>query len=201
MNATGLALDAAGYLYVSSRYDGTVYRIAPNGSKATYAQGMGVATGIAFDPDENLYVGDRSGTIFKIARDRQIYVYATLEPSVSAYHLAFAPSGNLFVTGPTISSFDAVYEINPQGSVREFYRGLGRPQGIAFDVDGNLYVAASLQGRRGIIRLTPAGEPSLILSGSNLVGLAFAPDKSVFLATNNAVHHLVWGITGQPLWG
>ncbi|MGA2992712.1 MAG: IPT/TIG domain-containing protein [Candidatus Korobacteraceae bacterium] len=201
MNATGLALDAAGYLYVSSRYDGTVYRVSPNGSRATYAQGMGVATGIAFDPEENLYVGDRSGTIFKIARDRQIYVFATLEPSVSAYHLAFAPSGNLYVTGPTISSFDAVYEIDPHGSVREFYRGLGRPQGIAFDVDGNLYVAASLRGRRGIVRLTPAGEPSLILSGSNLVGLAFVPGKAVILATSNAVHHLEWGIMGQPLWG
>ena len=201
MNATGLALDSGGFLYVSSRYDGAVYRIAPNGAMATYAQGMGVATGIAFDPEENLYVGDRSGTIFKIARDRQIYVFATLEPSVSAYHLAFAPSGNLFVTGPTISSFDAVYEIDPHGTVREFYRGLGRPQGIAFDVDGNLYVAASLKGRRGIVRLTPAAEPSLILSGSNLVGLAFAPGNAVILATTNAVHHLAWGITGQPLWG
>jgi hypothetical protein len=201
MNATGLALDSAGYLYVSSRYDGTVYRISPEGSMATYAQGMGVATGIAFDPEENLYVGDRSGTIFKIARDRQIYVFATLEPSVSAYHLAFSPSGSLFVTGPTISSFDAVYEIDPHGTVREFFRGLGRPQGIAFDVDGNLFVAASFKGRRGIVRLTPAGEPSLALSGSNLVGLAFASDKAVILATTNAVHHLAWGITGQPLWG
>jgi hypothetical protein len=201
MNATGLALDAGGFLYVSSRYDGTVYRIAPNGSMTTYAQGMGVATGIAFDAEENLYVGDRSGTIFKIARDRQIYVFATLEPSVSAYHLAFSASGNLYVTGPTISSFDAIYEIDPHGAVREFYRGLGRPQGIAFDADGNLYVAASLQGRRGIVRLTPAAEPSLILAGSNLVGLAFAPGNSVILATTNAVHHLAWGITGQPLWG
>ena len=80
MNATGLALDSDGILYVSSRADGTVYQVAPNGSISTYAEGMGVATGIAFDHERNLYVGDRSGTIFKIATDRQISVYATLEP-------------------------------------------------------------------------------------------------------------------------
>jgi sugar lactone lactonase YvrE len=201
MNATGLALDSAGYLYVSSRFNGTVYRISPNGAMSTYAQGLGVATGIAFDEEGNLYVGDRSGTIFKIARDRQIYVFATLEPSVSAYHLAFASSGNLFVTGPTISSFDAVYEIDPHGTVKEFFRGLGRPQGLAFDIGGNLYVAGSLQGSRGIVRLTPSGEASLILSGSNLVGLAFAPARSAILATTSAVHHVAWNIEGQPLWG
>src|SRR6185437_12906102 len=56
---------------------------------------------------QNLYVGDRSGTIFKIARDRQTFVFSTLEPSVSAYHLAFAPDQSLYVTGPTTSSYDA----------------------------------------------------------------------------------------------
>ena len=89
MNATGLAFDRSGSLYVSSRYDGTVYRVAQNGTMTSYAEGMGVATGLAFDREGNLYVGDRSGTIFKIGRDRQIFVFATIEPSVAAYHLAF----------------------------------------------------------------------------------------------------------------
>ena len=67
-NATGLAIDAQGYLYVSSRLDGTVHRVSPGGASSVYAEGMGIATGIAFDSAGNLYVGDRSGTIFKIAR-------------------------------------------------------------------------------------------------------------------------------------
>lgn len=199
MNPTGLAFDRAGQLYVSSRYDGTVYRVAPNGTISAYAEGMGVATGIAFDKDENLYVGDRSGTIFKVSRDRQIFVFATLEPSVAAYHLAFSPAGDLFVSGPTTSSFDAVYRIDPHGASEVFFRGLGRPQGIAFDVDGNLYVAASLSGKRGIVRLTPDREASLALSGNNLVGLAFAPGRAAILATNGGIHHLNWGIQGRSL--
>ena len=125
MNATAIAFDREGQMYVSSRHDETVYKVAPSGTMSSYAEGMGVATGMAFDRDQNLYVGDRSGTIFKIAPDRQIFVFATLEPSVSAYHLAFGPHGDLFVTGPTTSSFDCVHKIDPHGSVSVFYRGSG----------------------------------------------------------------------------
>ena len=199
MNATSIAIDREGQLYVSSRHDGTVYRVAQNGTMSSYAEGMGVATGIAFDREQNLYVGDRSGTIFKIARDRQIFVFATLEPSVSAYHLAFSPGGDLFVTGPTTSSFDAVYRIDNHGTVTNFFRGLGRPQGLAFDVDGNLYVAASLAGKRGIVKIAPDANASLEVAGHGLVGLAFAPGRSAVLATTGAVHHLSWNIQGLSL--
>src|SRR5205809_4610188 len=125
MNATAIAFDREGQMYVSSRHDGTVYRVAPNGTMSAYAEGMGVATGLAFDPQQNLYVGDRSGTIFKIARNREIFVFATLEPSVSAYHLAFSASGDLYVAGPTTSSYDSVHRIDPHGEVSVYYRGLG----------------------------------------------------------------------------
>ncbi len=199
MNATSIAFDRQGQMYASSRYDGAVYRVAQNGTMTTYAEGMGVATGIAFDRAQNLYVGDRSGTIFKIGRDQQVFVFATLEPSVSAYHLAFGPQGDLFVTGPTTSSFDRVYKIDPHGTVTTFYKGLGRPQGLAFDVDGNLYVAASMAGKRGIVKITPDGHASLEVAGHGLVGLAFAPGRSVVLATTNSVHHLSWNIQGLPL--
>lgn len=199
MNATAIAFDRHGKMYVSSRHDETVYLVAPDGTVSSYAEGMGVATGIAFDRSGNLYVGDRSGTIFKIAPDRQIFVFATLEPSVSAYHLAVSPQDELFVSGPTTSSFDSVYKIDRNGSVSVFYRGLGRPQGLAFDVDGNLYVAASLAGKRGIVRITPAGKASLEVAGYGLVGLAFAPGKSAILATNDSVYQIAWNVAGLPM--
>src|SRR6202795_3318350 len=123
MNPTGLALDREGFLYVSCRNDGTIHRVSPDGRSQMWVEGMGTATGIAFDTIGNLFVGDRSGTIFKINSDRQIFVFAMIEPSVAAYHLAFSPIGELFVTGPTTSSFDRVLRINQKGEVSTVFRG------------------------------------------------------------------------------
>jgi hypothetical protein len=199
-NATGLALDGEGYLYVSSRLDGTVHRVSPQGASSVYAEGMGIATGIAFDTSGNLYVGDRSGTIFKISQDRQIFVFATLEPSIAAYHLAFGLDGTLFVSAPSTSSFDSIYAIDQAGVVRVYYRGLGRPQGLAFDLAGNLYVSASFRGTRGLVSITPAGEASVVLAGSGIVGLAFVPGGNAILAANGAVYDVPLGIEGVRLF-
>lgn len=200
MNATALAFDRDGMLYISSRFDGMIYQVTPTGGMEVFVEGMGVATGMCFDPEGNLYVGDRSGTIFKISPERQIFVYATLEASIAAYHLAWGPDGFLYVTGPTTSSFDCVFKITHTGEVETFFRGLGRPQGMAFDDDANLYVAASLAGRRGVVRISPSQKADLFLSGPGIVGIAFTPSKAMVLATTNSIFRVDVGIKGRQLW-
>jgi hypothetical protein len=147
-----------------------------------------------------MYVGDRSGTVFKISPSRQIFVFATIEPSIAAYHLAFGPDGYLYLTGPTTSSFDCVYRISHEGEVETFYRGLGRPQGMAFDEEGRLYVAASLSGRKGVVRITSDQKAELFLSGPGVVGLAFTPSRAMIVATTNALYRVDVGIKGRPLY-
>ena len=208
LNATGLAFGPDGYLYISSRAEGTVYRASPDGAVSLFAEGLGLATGLAFDAEGNLFVGDRSGTIFKIPHDRgaprshtdrEIFVFATLEPSMAAYHLAFNSDGTLFVSGPTTSSSQIIHRISREGTVTPFFKGLGRAQGMAFSAAGDLYVAASYRSQRGLIRITPAGEASLALSGSNLVGLAFLDDGCAALATRDALFHVDLEVDGRSL--
>ena len=196
MNATAMVFDRDGQLYVSSRFDGVIYRITPSGNMTIFVEGMGVATGLAFDREDNLYVGDRSGTIFKISPEGQIFVFATLEPSISAYHLAFGPDRYLYVTGPTTSSYDSVYRISHEGEVEIFYRGLGRPQGMDFDENGTLYVAGSLSGRKGVVRIKQDKTADLFLSGPGIVGLQFMPSRAMCVSTTNALHRVDVGIRG-----
>ncbi len=200
LNATGLAFNVEGDLFVTSRAEGNVYRVDESGEFTVYAEGMGVATGAAFDAEGNLFVGDRSGTIFKINPERKIFVHATLEPSPAAYHLAVNAAGTVFVTAPALSSNDAIWAIEPNGDTRAWYRGLGRPQGLALSKEGDVYVAACLHGRRGLVRVTAKGEATLVLTGTNLVGVAFSPLGTTILATNEAVYDVDLGVEGLSLF-
>lgn len=199
-NPTAIAFDGEGQMFVSSRLDGTVYRVTAFREALPFARDLGIATGMAFDSAGTMYVGDRSGTIYKINGIGEEKAWVQLEPSVSAYHLAFGPDGALYVTGPTLSSFDAIHRIDQNGNAGIFIKGLGRPQGLAFDRAGNLYVVASLKGRRGVVRISPDGsQAELFVAGMNLVGLAFGPNGELALASNDSVYSVPLGIKGVLL--
>jgi sugar lactone lactonase YvrE len=147
-----------------------------------------------------MYVGDRTGTIHRINGIGESEEWAHIEPSVAAYHLAFGADGALYVTGPTVSSSEAVMRIDESGDAEVFYRGLGRPSGLAFDAEGNLYVAASFRGRRGIVRISPdGGKAEMAVAGMNVVGLAFSRKGDMAVATNDAIYEVAIGIRGLLL--
>src|SRR5215213_144622 len=201
-NPTGLAFSPDGQMFVTSRLEGAVYRINPFKEATPFARNLGVATGIAFDSDGLMHVGDRTGTIFKVNGIGEERAWTQLEPSVSAFHLAFGPDDSLYVAGPTVTSFDSIWRINPDGDIDMFYKGLGRPQGLAFDRDGNLYVAAALRGRRGIVRISPDGaDAKLVVAGVNLIGLAFSAAGEMAVVSIDSVYSLPMQIKGTLLPG
>ncbi len=200
LNPTGVAFDKNGELFVTARASGEVYRINRDDESALYASDLGVATGIAFDKSGAMYVGDRSGTIYRVSEYGIGESFAVIEPSVSAYHIAFGADEKLYVTAPGLSSFDGICQVDKEGYEDTFYRGLGRPQGIAFDRAGNLYVAACSQGRHGIVKISKEGtNAEIFVAGMNLVGLCFTRDGELIAATNEAVYRLPVDILGTLL--
>jgi sugar lactone lactonase YvrE len=187
-NPTSLAFGPDGALHVSSRFDGSVHRVDADGTVSLVATDLGVACGIAFSADGTLFVGDRSGSILRV-REGRASVFASIPPSVAAFHLAFGPDGWLYVTAPTLSARDCVYRISPTGLVDVFHDGFGRPQGLAFDAQGDLYVVDALAGSSGLYRLPmdrPA-EAEQVVSGGSLIGLAFDPAGGFVLASTDTV--------------
>jgi len=200
-NPTSLAFDRDGVLYVSSRFDGSVHRVEADGRATLYASDLGVACGLAFGPDRALYVGDRSGSVLRIDRDARARVFASLPPSVAAFHLAFGPDGYLYVTAPTLNTNDAIYRISLDGDVTAWSTGYGRPQGLAFDAAGHLYVVDALAGASALyrVRLDAPQSRELMLAGGPLIGLAFDPHGGIALAASETVYRLSVGIRGLLL--
>ena len=197
-NPTSLAFDRDGTLFVSSRFDGSVYRVSPDGRATLHASDLGVACGLAFGPDGRLYVGDRSGSILRIEADGAARVLATLPASVAAFHLAFGPDGALYVTAPTLATNDVVYRVTPDGAVSVLCGGFGRPQGLAFDAAGHLFLVDALAGSSTLyrIRLSEPEQPEPMLCGAPLIGLAFDPHGGIALATSEVVYKLAVGLRG-----
>ena len=187
VNATSMAFGPDGRLYVSSRFEGAVYRIAGDGTPEQVASDLGVACGIAFDGEGWMYVGDRSGTIFRV-REGRAAAFASLPPSVAAFHLAMSPGRDLHVTAPTLGTYDPIYRIDSHGRITTIASSLGRPQGIAFGPDGLLYVVDALAGWSGLHRLNADGSFSPVVAGGTLIGVAFGPNGELVVTSNETAY-------------
>ena len=192
VNPTSMAIDAQNRLYVSSRFEGTVYRVAVDGAIEPFAHDLGVACGLAFSPDGTLFVGDRSGTIFRVDAGGDADTFASLPASVAAFHLAYGPDGALYVTGPTLSSYDELYRIAPDGTVTSRPVRFGRPQGLAFDQSGTLFAVEALAGMSGLYRVPASGSPQLVLSGPGLIGVAFDRLGHIVVSSNDTAYRMSW---------
>jgi sugar lactone lactonase YvrE len=187
VNPTSMILGPDGLLYVSSRFEGRVYRVFDDGRYEVMASDLGVACGLAFGADRSLYVGDRAGSIYRIDRTGRTETFARVPSSIAAFHLAMSPTGDLYVAAPTLASYDSVRRIDPEGGVHALNVPFGRPQGLAFDRHGVLHVVEALAGSSGVYALRSDREPELIVAGASLVGLAFSPSGDMIVASSDSV--------------
>jgi sugar lactone lactonase YvrE len=189
VNPTSMVLGPDGLLYVSSRFEGRVYRVFDDGRYEVMASDLGVACGLAFGADGSLYVGDRAGSVFRIDQQGRTETFASIPSSIAAFHLAMSPDGDLYVSAPTLASYDSIRRIRPDGHVDVMDIPFGRPQGMAFDAAGVLHVVEALAGSSGVYAIRPGSEPELILAGAGLVGLTFGSAGEMVVASGDSVYH------------
>src|SRR4030095_11467468 len=159
-NADGLAIDAAGNLFVGDGH--SVFKYTPDGTKSTFATGLKYPIGLCFDREGNLFVSDRAVTdakssILKFTPDGKRSTFAT---GISSVGMAFDRSGNLFV-----SQGDSIFKFTPKRVKSTFIISkLANFIDLAFDGAGNLFVldqTVTVPGLgRSIFEITPDGTKS-----------------------------------------
>ena len=152
-----------------------------------FASDLGIACGLAFDADGTLFVGDRSGTIFRVDRQRACdgaRVAAVERRGISPRHRA-RPRHLCHGADAVDVRHLCTASRQTARSPRVAHDAFGRPQGLAFDARGALFIIEALAGASGFAPgASPAGEPELVLSGPGLVGVAFGPDGALVVCSN-----------------
>jgi hypothetical protein len=141
-------------VYVTSGTANSVIRIGANGIKSTFVgSDLNGPVGVTFDTAGNIYVSNSDGSIKKFPANGDPFVpMATGQNAPTG--LVVGPDGVLYAA---ISGDNKIVKISTPGSPVLFTNltAGSNPQGIAFDADGNLLVAA--KGTDEIRKFKPNG--------------------------------------------
>ncbi len=192
----GIAVDAAGNVYVADSENHRVRRIDPSGTITTVAgtgragyTGDGVQatasalnwpTGVALDSAGNLYVAEpQSHRVRKITPGGIISTFAGTGLEGSTGDGGRAAEARLNVpTGLVVDEAGNVYiaetagyrvrKVSPGGIITTIASDLTVPGGLAIDRAGNVYVSQSVLYR--IWKIPPGGSP-VVFAGTGVPGL------------------------------
>ena len=167
---TGVAVDGSGNLYIADRWNSRIRRMDASGTLTTVAAGLNGPTGVAVDGSGNVYIAARgNGQIRRVDAEGTITIFAGTGggrgyggdggPAVAArlgwpHGVALDGAGNLYIAeywnhrirrvdvSGTITTVAGIGEGSDSGGSGPAAEAvLNRPQGVAVDRWGNLYIA------------------------------------------------------------
>ena len=210
----GIALDGANNVYACDIANRDVRRVTPDGQVAIYSSGtstrpMHCPNYPAFDPRGNLYVSDsgawkaNNSCIFRMRPGGHTEVWSS-EPKEFANGLALHPSGKYLYVAVSLMPGVARLEIREDDSAGPPEKVVTIaetvPDGLAFDVQGNLYVSCYRPDR--IYVFTAAGELKLV--ADDWMGTDLAAPTNIAFYGENLEHMAIaslgrWSISALPM--
>ena len=155
----GVAVDAAGNVYVTDTGRQEVFKVTPRGAQTTMGSGLAVPEGVAVDGAGNVYITDsQADAVFKVAPGG----VQTQIGSGFSYPsgVAVDGAGNVYVSDPFVPT---VFKITPAGNQTMVGSNYNTPVGVAVDAAGNVYVADTFDAT--VFKITPGGTQTMIGSG------------------------------------
>ncbi|MDR2734032.1 MAG: hypothetical protein LBC99_05225 [Spirochaetota bacterium] len=187
-NIGALAADIRGRIYAASLSAGVVYVIERDGSARVFAEGFDNPCGLAAARDGTLYLSEKNGSLYFLDSNGRAEACANVEQSDICVHLALDPEGMLYASSTQQMGDNTLYAIE-HGDARVVIRELAEFHGIAFDRSGTLFMAVTEHGVGGIdIVHRRTAKRQRIVSGQDIVGLAFNKHNDMYIATMSKIY-------------
>ncbi len=171
----GIAVDSNNTVFVTELYTGNIYQLDANGTQTLFATTNSRAHDIVFDNNDLLYVAEPFYSKIMTVDAAGVATDYLSMPNASPYGLAIKDGLLYFVS----ENSGNVVKINADLSTSNYATGLFTPEGIAFDSNGNLFVAD--RNDRKLFKITPTGTVTTITSNiENIRGVAIAPNDDVY---------------------
>jgi len=155
----GVAVDAAGDVYITDVGLQEVFKVTPAGKQTTVGSGLQVPGGVALDGAGNVYIADsQAAAVFKVTPGG---VQTTIGSGFSfPTSVAVDGAGNVYVSDPFIPT---VFKITPAGTQTQVGSGYNTPAGVAVDAAGNVYVADTFSSV--VFKVTAGGKQTTVGTG------------------------------------
>jgi sugar lactone lactonase YvrE len=159
---TGLAVDAAGYTYVTNKTQNVIQKFAPDGTYVSSFGGSGITllsnpTAIAVGPTGDIYVADTGNHRIEVFSNTGTYLdrWGSSGTAPGQFNspggIAIDASGNVYVSDTSnnrVEMFDPSHAVVwAKGSLGTNGGQFKSPKGLAVDASGNVWVADSLNNR------------------------------------------------------
>jgi len=180
----GITVTPSGEIIGVQKNRGTLLRVLPDGSVENIVPASGLCTpqAIAFSPRGELFISnDEAGRITRATSAGRVSSVVKLNTYAPPWGtIAFERSGAFYYSEGMPGKPSRLVKVSPEGDVSVVSEQFDRPAGLAFDHEGNLFVAEYMTGK--IWYVTPEGAIKTFVAGLDYPeSIAFGPDGDLFV--------------------
>lgn len=180
----GIAVTPSGEIIGAQRTTGSLLKILSDGTIESIVPANGLCTpqAITFSPSGELFISNgEAGMVRKSTSGEppsNFVKLGTYSPPWDS--IAFDRTGAFYYSEGMPGFPSRLVKVSPEGEISVVSEQFDRPAGLAFDAEGNLFVAEYMTGK--IWYITPEGAVKTFVTGLDYPeSMAFSPDGDLFV--------------------